>query len=527
MAPFVPGQVLTAAQLNSALDAKFDAGGVSSFSATVLAKPTAQQWKAAIGLVGGPLSTVVNNVVLWDSTDGTTLKDSGVAWGNVAQLTPSGPQTWGGGQDFSGATTVTVPDIAVTDYSAAAVSTKHLQDFYSYLLTNSIIAPINNPAFTGNPTAPTQAAGNNSTRLATTAFVQTAINNRVPASNTQYGVMFGNGTGALSVTAALTAGQIVIGVTGAAPRALSMSGDATLASSGALTVTKINGNPTGTAANNIVQLDGSARLPAVDGSLLTGITSTWAPGTLVGLTLSRASATTVGIATGFARNEDGGTAFNMTLASAITKSLSAWAAGTGNGGLDTGSIAASTWYHVWLIRKDSDGSIDALLSLSATAPTMPSGYTARRRLGAIKTDGSSQVTAFTQVGDDFIWTVPVMDRNGNSASGATSLTISVPSGIRVKARLRGAVETTTSNFVTMSVYSPEITDQSAMAGNANSASLVIPVSGLPPTNGTWGSGVFDVMTNTSAQVRVAVTSSSTAGIVALQTDGWIDTRGRL
>lgn len=32
-----------------------------------------------------------------------------------------------------------------------------------------------NPAFTGNPTAPTQTAGNNTTRIATTAFVQNAV----------------------------------------------------------------------------------------------------------------------------------------------------------------------------------------------------------------------------------------------------------------------------------------------------------------------------------------------------------------
>ena len=37
-------------------------------------------------------------------------------------------------------------------------------------------ADIQDPEFIGNPTAPTQAAGNNSTRLATTAFVQSAKN---------------------------------------------------------------------------------------------------------------------------------------------------------------------------------------------------------------------------------------------------------------------------------------------------------------------------------------------------------------
>lgn len=36
-------------------------------------------------------------------------------------------------------------------------------------------APINNPQFTGNPTAPTQTQGNNTTRLATTAFVQAEL----------------------------------------------------------------------------------------------------------------------------------------------------------------------------------------------------------------------------------------------------------------------------------------------------------------------------------------------------------------
>lgn len=43
-------------------------------------------------------------------------------------------------------------------------------------------APLASPALTGNPTAPTQTAGNNSTRLATTAFVKTAIDNILDAA---------------------------------------------------------------------------------------------------------------------------------------------------------------------------------------------------------------------------------------------------------------------------------------------------------------------------------------------------------
>lgn len=40
-------------------------------------------------------------------------------------------------------------------------------------------APLADPVFTGNPTAPTQTAGNNTTRLATTAFVTTAAGAKV------------------------------------------------------------------------------------------------------------------------------------------------------------------------------------------------------------------------------------------------------------------------------------------------------------------------------------------------------------
>ena len=55
-------------------------------------------------------------------------------------------------------------------------------DFVSiYQLTSTLNnkASTVSPSFTGNPTAPTQAVGNNSNRIATTAFVQTAAENKV------------------------------------------------------------------------------------------------------------------------------------------------------------------------------------------------------------------------------------------------------------------------------------------------------------------------------------------------------------
>jgi hypothetical protein len=97
-------------------------------------------------------------------------------------------------------------------------------------------------------------------------------------------------------------------------------------------------------------------------------------GYLSGLTLSTAGASaTFGIAAGAANDTASGGM--MTLASAYTKTTSSWVVGTGNGALDTGAIANSTWYHVYLIKRIDTGVVDILISGSATSPTMPTGYT--------------------------------------------------------------------------------------------------------------------------------------------------------
>ena len=58
-------------------------------------------------------------------------------------------------------------------------------------------------------------------------------------------------------------------------------------------------------------------------------------------------------------------------------------------GLDAGTEAASTWYYVWLIWNGT--LLRGLLSTSATAPTMPSGYTWKALIGVLRNDGSSNL----------------------------------------------------------------------------------------------------------------------------------------
>jgi hypothetical protein len=56
------------------------------------------------------------------------------------------------------------------------------------------LAPLNSPAFTGNPVAPTPAGGDNDTSIATTAWVQTEVTRFLPYPGS--GVTWAAGTGA-------------------------------------------------------------------------------------------------------------------------------------------------------------------------------------------------------------------------------------------------------------------------------------------------------------------------------------------
>lgn len=85
-----------------------------------------------------------------------------VVKGDDSRLTDSRAPTGGAGGVLSG----TYPN------PGFAVDMVEQSEFDTAL---ALKAPLASPAFTGNPTAPTQAPGNNSTRLSTTAYVDAAI----------------------------------------------------------------------------------------------------------------------------------------------------------------------------------------------------------------------------------------------------------------------------------------------------------------------------------------------------------------
>jgi len=119
----------------------------------------------------------------------------------------------------------------------------------------------------------------------------------------------------------------------------------------------------------------------------------FAPGFIDGCELSFLTTSTVQVATGTLR--DGGDGSGITVGSALTADITV----AGANGLDTGAEAGDTWYAVHVIADTSGANATAsLLSLSATAPTFPSGYDITRRVGWVRNDAGNDFRKFVQVG---------------------------------------------------------------------------------------------------------------------------------
>jgi hypothetical protein len=104
-----------------------------------------------------------------------------------------------------------------------------------------------------------------------------------------------------------------------------------------------------------------------------------------------ASTTTLSIAGGQFR--DNTNSDDMVVSSPyVTPPVTLNAAVNGINGLDTGSLAASTWYYVFMIADSSNRKVPGfLLSTSATAPLLPFGYDVFTLIDYQLSDGSSHL----------------------------------------------------------------------------------------------------------------------------------------
>jgi hypothetical protein len=105
---------------------------------------------------------------------------------------------------------------------------------------------------------------------------------------------------------------------------------------------------------------------------------------------------------------------------------------SGANGLDTGNVVQATWYSVWVIQNTASGAAAALLSTNATAPTMPSGYAKKARIGWVTTAAvSTNLLKTLQNGRDAQYVVtgttpntefPVFAANNSGTFNTTTFT---------------------------------------------------------------------------------------------------------
>ncbi len=199
---------------------------------------------------------------------------------------------------------------------------------------------------------------------------------------------------------------------------------------------------------------------------------------------------------------------DLTLSSTLTKQLdAAWAVGSNAGGLDTGAIANGT-YHIWLIKRTDTDVVDALFSASATAPTMPTNYTKKRRIGSFMRV-SAAIQLFTQyeVEGGAIYTAlttpPAATTTATSATNGLWTVTQLPTGINFKAKV--------------SVNAALISGTVAFIGDAalsGASSSNAPTIGAAP-------GWVEAISDTSAQLRQDDTG---VGSFDHSLSGWTDFR---
>jgi hypothetical protein len=249
------------------------------------------------------------------------------------------------------------------------------------------------------------------------------------------------------------------------------------------------------------------------------VTATFPQGHIYGLTMSNAADATndITVAAGEAISDDG--TENMSLGSAITKQIDAtWAVGTNQGGMNTGSVANSTWYEVHLIKRTDTGVVDVMFTTTANRSTLPTNYTKKRRIGWVRRATSTNL-AFTQVGSYITLTTPQNDVSATATASATTRTLTAPpsSIARFRASCLGNTSVNAANAIVFS----ELVETDTAPTTSNGFNSI-------------GSGDFaiqgaahiELRVNSSSQIRDRAITATGSMAYDISTFGWIDDRGR-
>ena len=239
------------------------------------------------------------------------------------------------------------------------------------------------------------------------------------------------------------------------------------------------------------------------------------------------SANDIDIAVGNCRSADNLQDLDVT--ADIGKQIdNSWAAG-GTPGAPTGGLSSSltltndTWYHLFLGLVS--GTVEAGFDTSITAANLIADHSFAnvRRIWSVRR-GTATNLAFTQIGDECLWSAHVNSETRTSPGIAARLvTMQTPLGIRTQVNASvNIIENTPVNANNLIITSPEQPDVAPTQNNRM----------LGAASGALSSGSFEYgtafrwMTDLSSQIRYRLSSAPADLTIRINTFGYIDRRGK-
>jgi len=127
---------------------------------------------------------------------------------------------------------------------------------------------------------------------------------------------------------------------------------------------------------------------------------------------------------------------------------------TGINGLDTGAESSNTWYYIYAVA-NAQASSGAILSVQSSAPTMPSGYTYKALISAVRNDAASSYVAYHQTGRRifFDFFIPVLQTGSASTRTFVSTNTYVPPiAESISCQSDSAIQATSSGVINANLY---------------------------------------------------------------------------
>jgi len=399
-------------------------------------------------------------------------------------------------------------------------------------------APINSPAFTGIPTAPTASTSDNSTQIATTAYVKAQGYAQGSVTSITAGTGLSGGTITLSGTIAIANTGITAATYGSASVVpvvtLNAQGQVTSVSNTAIsiptgqvsglgTIASQNANAVNISGGDIngTTIGGTTPSPATfttltatgNTSLVNVVAGNW-QGTPVAVLYGGTGASTASGARTNLLAAQSGTNNDITSLNGLTTPLSESQGGTGYGSYTTGDIlyAASS---STLARLNDVATGNALISggvgvapswgkigltthVSGTLPVANGGTGATTLTGFLKGNGTSAVTAQATIGNADLTNSSITIGSTAISLGASTLTLGGLTTVTVTQDPVSALQLSTKQYVddqVATVSNQTFHTQSSYATTADLGTVTY-------NNGT--SGVGATITNAGTQAALTI-----------------------